>query len=101
MINPDFELAVEKAMEEINAMATCHPRIQVRGLFCFPVPNNQITREAALRILVERAAKKVLQFDSEPPEPELQKLKQQIRSEFEKMYTELEGAGDDFLFPSE
>jgi hypothetical protein len=97
MVSPDFELAVEKAMEEINAKATAYARGRITA---FPIPDDKVTREAAVRILVGRATKKILLCVSDLPEPELQKLKLQIRSEFDKMCEELEGAGG-YLFPSE
>src|ERR1700742_5245352 len=84
MVIPLFESAVKKRMEEINAQAAAFAQ---DGIGAFPIPDDEVTREAAVRILLDRAVKKVLHHQSDLPESELQNLKLRIRSEFDKMFT--------------
>lgn len=95
MTRPEFERSVKKSMEEINAKAAAFYR---NGIGAFPIADDEVTREAAVRILVERAMKKVLQR-SDLPESEQQDLRLRIRSEFDKMYAGRQG-GQEIYFPS-
>jgi hypothetical protein len=95
MVIPLFESAVKKRMEEINAQAAAFAQ---DGIGAFPIPDDEVTREAAVRILLDRAVKKVLHHQSDLPESELQNLKLRIRSEFDKMYTGRQGSKN--YFPS-
>jgi hypothetical protein len=83
MVIPLSESAVTRRMEELNAQAAAFAQ---NGIGAFPIPDDEVTREAAVRILVDRAVKKISSHQSDLPESELQNLKLRIRSEFDKMY---------------
>ena len=82
MVIPLSESAVTRRMEELNAQAAAFAH---NGIGAFPIPDDKVTREAAVRILVDRAVKKISSHQSDLPESELQNLKLRIRAEFDKM----------------
>src|ERR1700759_5735772 len=92
MVIPLFESAVKKRMEEINAQAAAFAQ---DGIGAFPIPDDEVTREAAVRILLDRAVKKVLHHQSDLPESEPQNLNLRIRSEFDKMLPGRQGSKND------